>query len=162
MPDHCIDQYFDDLLTPPAAEATASDTPTGAPADPAGYRLVSLGGLKLLLPPEFGDRLLSQPAEPNDLRLLDIRSALFPTGHPALTREPAPGCWLPVPKQGVQLWFEADAGTIDVDADSIAWRHNPQTRPWLRGTVAAHKAAIIDPEALAVSAGAAPTGEADG
>jgi len=161
MPDNCVTEYFEELLAPPPT-SSGDDAPDIPPRETPCYRLVHLCGLKLLLPPEFNDLMRDRPSNSDNFTCLDARPALFPAEHPALRQEARPGCWLELPTPKVQMWFERDAGPIPIDTYSIAWRENTTTRPWLKGTVAALKAAIVDPEALATSARQATAGEANG
>lgn len=138
MATNIIQNYLAELLREP---------PQTAP-DPDRYRLVTLAGLRLLLPPPYADRVSSSPAVVPPGRCIDIRPLLFPAGHPARERKEQAGCWLELPEPGLVLWFEADEGLRHIDPESLDAPPTPTHRPWLLATVADLKAAVIDPTRL--------------
>ncbi len=133
-----IQNYLSDLLQEP---------PQAAP-DPDRYRMVTLAGLRLLLPPPYADRVSTSPAAIPPGRRVDIRPVLFPEGHPARLHQEQARCWLELPEPGLVLWFGADKGLRHIDPESLAVPGTPTQRPWLLATVADLKAAIIDPSRL--------------
>lgn len=156
MHDDCVTDYLDELLLPTARESAPEPLAESQPPEPS-YSLVHIGGLRLLLPPAHAKALRDTPDTGESLTPIDVRPILFPPGHPARNRPAEPHCWLPMPSKAMQLWFETDAGPVELNPDMVSWRQDNETRPWLRGTVAALKAAIIDPEALAAAASASPS-----
>jgi|GEM_PF-3162964 len=163
MPEDRVTAYLEELLDPEPAVTDGRDEsgPAVAPASPA-YRLVRLCGLRLLLPPEFAPDLQTGDSPPEGLLPLDLRPVIFPSGHSALREDARPACWLPLAARGIGLWFDTDDGDVDVDDTAIAWKRDPSTRPWLLGTAADLKAAVIDPGLLADCAGRPIAGESDG
>ncbi len=160
MHEEIVSSYLHALLETSPEDASRAEPAASSDQDPR-YILVQIGGLRLLIPPGHGVLVQETCSSDTTLRVTDVRPALFPQGHPALARPSSPKCWLVLRSKALQMWFETHAERVDIDPDSVTWRVETATRPWLRGTVADLKAAIIDPEMLAAAAGELDSGAND-
>lgn len=155
-----VADYLDALLDPGTDGTVIPDVRPPEPdwrerSSEFEVRLVTAGGLRLAVPSAEISAVL--PAAGSDAEvagpIVDTASVVLP---PAQRQRPAaqaaPAYLLRLGEAGAMSCHELGE-TVRLAPEDVTWRAGDGERPWLAGTVMAHRAALLDPRAVLAVAG---------